>query len=198
MNPRRKQSAVTRAALLDAAAATFPVHGYRATTTALLASTAELTAGALFHHFPDKTAIATAWITERLGSAIQDEWILPLETIRSPEDLRHLCQRRLAVHSPTSPITILTTLNAEVASREPAPAAALAGILNSWHAALAAAFQRARQSSLAHPSIQPDAEAAFLVSLISGMTVAATTPDLRRGALRAMDAYFETLRNPSA
>lgn len=194
MKPRRKQPAATRSALLDAAAATFPVHGYHATGTALLAAASNLTKGALFHHFPDKPTLAAAWIAERLAAAIHDDWISPLDDVRSPVELRELCQRRLATHAGLAHATVLTNLIAEVSTRVPVPAAALDQILASWRNAVAAALQRGKDAGLTHPSVLPDAEAAFLVSLICGLAVAATTQELRRGALRAMDAYFETLR----
>jgi len=196
MKPRHKQPAATRAALLDAASAAFSRHGYHATGTAPLVAAAGLTKGALFHHYPDKPSIATAWVAERLTPAIEQDWIHPLSLLNSPANLRQLCRTQLATPDPLSPLTTLTALTAELANSEPAPAAALENLFASLRNAIADLLQRGKSSSLVHPSVDPQAEATLLLALISGLTVTATTPDLRRGALNAMDAYFETLKAP--
>jgi AcrR family transcriptional regulator len=198
MQPRRKQPAATRAALLDAAGDAFSRLGYHATGTGPLATAAGLTKGALFHHFPDKPTLAAAWIAERLAPAIEAEWVIPLNDGRSPGDLRTLCQRRLAVPDPASPSTTLTALSAEISDSVPQPATALQEILTAWRQATADLLRRGKDAGLVHPSVDPPAESALIVSLVCGLSVAATTPDLRRGALSALGAYFDTLNAPGS
>jgi AcrR family transcriptional regulator len=198
MIQRRKQPVATRAALLDAAGRSFSLHGYHATGTAPLALAAGLTKGALFHHFSDKPSLAAAWITERLAPAVEADWISPLNEGRSPDDLRALVKRRLAIPEPLGPTATLGALGAEISGSVPQPAAALEAIFTAWREAVAALLQRGKDAALVHPSVTPQAESAFFVSLVCGLAVAASTPDLRRGALTAFDAYVETLRAPGA
>jgi len=57
--PRRTaaDAAVTRVAILRAARKLFAARGFSATTTGEIAQVADVTAGALFHHFGDKTGL---------------------------------------------------------------------------------------------------------------------------------------------
>jgi AcrR family transcriptional regulator len=54
---RAEQVAQTRAALIDAGRTLFGRHGFAATSVDDLAREARLTTGALYHHFPTKTAL---------------------------------------------------------------------------------------------------------------------------------------------
>lgn len=54
---RRHYSAATRRALLDAAATEFAAHGYAATSLDVVVGGAQVTKGALYHHFAGKQAL---------------------------------------------------------------------------------------------------------------------------------------------
>jgi AcrR family transcriptional regulator len=57
---RAEQVAQTRAALVDAGRRLFGAQGFRATSVEDLAREARVTTGALYHHFPTKTALFEA------------------------------------------------------------------------------------------------------------------------------------------
>jgi AcrR family transcriptional regulator len=57
---RAEQVAQTRAALIDAGRRLFGADGFRATSVEDLAREARVTTGALYHHFPTKTALFEA------------------------------------------------------------------------------------------------------------------------------------------
>ena len=57
---RAEQVAQTRAALIAAGRRLFGEHGFRATSVEDLAREARVTTGALYHHFPTKTALFEA------------------------------------------------------------------------------------------------------------------------------------------
>lgn len=57
---RRRLTGATRRALLDAAQAQFTQHGYRGTSLDAVVAEAEVTKGALYHHFSGKQAIYEA------------------------------------------------------------------------------------------------------------------------------------------
>ncbi|HSP43474.1 MAG TPA: helix-turn-helix domain-containing protein, partial [Luteolibacter sp.] len=78
MRTRRKQPAVTRRTILEAAGAEFARHGYAGTGLDAIVTRAELTKGALFHHFSDKRAMAVAWIDELLAPSVEECWIAPV------------------------------------------------------------------------------------------------------------------------
>jgi AcrR family transcriptional regulator len=57
---QEERSAVTRGAVLDATIDTLIEHGYANTTVALVASRANVSRGALLHHFPSKSDLLLA------------------------------------------------------------------------------------------------------------------------------------------
>lgn len=55
-----EKSALTRQAILEAAVRCFVDHGYANTTTAMIADEANVSRGAMMHHFPSRSAVMTA------------------------------------------------------------------------------------------------------------------------------------------
>lgn len=64
MLPRQRRSEHTRRQVLDAALDLFSHQGYRATTVKEIAEAAKVSAGNVYHHFPDKEAIFRTLLDE--------------------------------------------------------------------------------------------------------------------------------------
>jgi AcrR family transcriptional regulator len=75
----------TRRRVLDAALAGFLEDGYAQTTIADIRGRSEVSNGALFHHFPNKEAIADALFVEAIASFHEGLWEL---VERKPRSLR--------------------------------------------------------------------------------------------------------------
>ena len=71
MGRRQRYSDSTRRALVDVAEELFAEHGYAATSLDAIAAGAEVSKGALYHHFSGKQAIFEAAV-ERVGSRAAD------------------------------------------------------------------------------------------------------------------------------
>lgn len=197
MKPRKKQPAQTRQAILDAADAEFSLHGYCATGIGGIVLRAELTKGALFHHFPDKRTLAVAWVGERLGAGIEQDWIAPLEGATSLDALRGICRLRCKELRADDATSALVAVAAETAVRDELLAEALEGVFSAWRAALAGFFERGKAAGWIYPAINPEAEAVMLVSAFAGFTVSMKTsraPQARQLFLTAFEGYLETLR----
>jgi AcrR family transcriptional regulator len=197
MQQRKKQPAVTRQAILDAAGGEFSRHGYCGTGIGAIVEAAGLTKGALFHHFPDKRALAAAWIGENLREAHRRTWIEPLEAIRSLDGFRAFCRARCLEMLPGDAASALVSLAAETAAEDSVLAEAFGGVFEAWRQAIATLIERGVAGGWIYRSIQPATEAAFLVSTFSGFTVIAkTSPDesMRRICATALEGYLETLR----
>jgi AcrR family transcriptional regulator len=69
--------------LIDAAAQMFHKNGFTATSMHDVRATAEVTGGALYHHFPTKKELVLAVIAERVRSEIAATWI---DTVRTADD----------------------------------------------------------------------------------------------------------------
>jgi AcrR family transcriptional regulator len=197
MRPRKKQPVKTRRAILDAAGVEFARHGYAGTGLGAIVQRAELTKGALFHHFTDKRAMAVAWIDDLLSTEIGQRWIEPLTGIGSLDGLRAFLRARCLEIRPGDAASALVALTAETAHSDDALGAALERVFSRWRAGLADLLERGKSEGWIHRSIQPPAEAAFLVSAIAGFTVttrAGEGENLRRGSADALEGYLETLR----
>jgi AcrR family transcriptional regulator len=201
MRPRKKQPEKTRRALLAAAGAEFARHGYAGSGLGAIVERAELTKGALFHHFTDKRAMAVAWIDDLLGAEIGERWIAPLQEIGSLDSLRLFLRAACLEMRPGDAASALVALSAETAHADDALATALERVFAGWRAALAELLERGKRERWIHRSIQPPAEAAFLMSAIAGFTVTTRAGDgenLRRGCADALEGYLETLRAQQA
>lgn len=197
MKQRKKQPEQTRKAILVAAGAEFALNGYAGSGLGPIVERAELTKGALFHHFPDKRTLAAAWITEELAAAMKILWIDPLEALSSLDSLRSFCRNRCLELQPGDATSVLVALTAETAAADSVLSAALESVFAAWREAVAAWIERGRSASWIHRSIQPATEAAFFVSLVAGFTVTTKCDPneaVRRDCATAFEAYLETLR----
>jgi TetR/AcrR family transcriptional repressor of nem operon len=68
-----------RERILDAAYTCFVEQGYHATTTHDVLAAAQVTGGALHHHFPTKKKLGLDVINERVARTVQDNWITPVQ-----------------------------------------------------------------------------------------------------------------------
>lgn len=197
MKPRRKQPERTRRAVLEAAGAEFARHGYSATGLGAIVSRADLTKGALFHHFADKRAMALAWIGDLLAPEVAARWVEPLGRIGSLEDLKAHCRGRCMELDPEDATSALVAMTAETAAADQVLGTALERVFAEWRGAFAGLLERGKADGWIHRSIQPAAEAMFLVSAFAGFHVtlrAAADDAARRACSTAIEAYLETLR----
>ncbi len=80
----RTQGLPTRARLLHAAYTEFQEQGYRQARLSRILAGAGVTKGALYHHFPDKWALAIAVIDQTLAAHIETTWIAPWSLSQDP------------------------------------------------------------------------------------------------------------------
>lgn len=197
MNQRKKQPERTRQVILQAAGNGFASQGYSATGLGGIVEAAGLTKGALFHHFRDKQSLAVAWISHDLSDGIASVWIDPLQGVTSLDGLKSLCRTRCLELHPGDPLSALVALTAETAASDAVLREASATLFARLREAFAALIDRGKSAGWIHRSIQPPAEAAFIVSSLAGLTVTAkANPEesTRRSGAGALEAYLETLR----
>ena len=197
MKQREKRPARTRQAILDAAAAEFSLHGYAGTGLGAIVARADLTKGALFHHFPDKQSLAAAWIGEHLADSINEMWVAPLQAMGSLDALRTFCRTRCLELRPGDATSALVALTAETTVSAPVLGAALTGVLAAWREGVACLLERGKAGAWIHRSIQPAVEAGFLVAAFCGFSVTTQGSEdegPRRACATALEGYLETLR----
>lgn len=194
---RKKQPAQTRQAILEAAGQEFSLNGYSGTGLGSIVTRAGLTKGALFHHFADKRSLAMAWAVDVLAPALSIQWITPLESLNSLDELRSFGRTRCMEIRAGDAISTLVSLTAETATAYPVLGESFGGIFSTWRSALATLLERGKSDGWIHRSIQPAVEASFLVSVLSGFSVTtkcATDDQVLRACAAALEVYLETLR----
>jgi len=83
---RRNDPAGVRSRILDAAFSLFQEQGYNATSVHDISAAAQVTGGALHHHFHTKKAIGLAVIAERVSSAIEETWLEPMRSAKTARE----------------------------------------------------------------------------------------------------------------
>jgi AcrR family transcriptional regulator len=197
MRTRKKQPAVTKRRILEAAGEEFARHGYAGTGLDAIVTRAELTKGALFHHFSDKRAMAVAWIEEVLAPSVEERWIAPVAELASLDAVKGFFRARCLEMETTDATSAWVTMTAGASIADDVLAASLDQVFTAWREALAVMLERGKSEGWIHRSIQPAAEAVFLVSAIAGFCLTARSAmndSARRGCAAAIEAYLETLR----
>ncbi|MFD2261511.1 TetR/AcrR family transcriptional regulator [Lacibacterium aquatile] len=172
-----------RRRVLSVAAEAFQARGYHATSMHDIMALAQMTGGALYHHFPTKKALALAVITETVAAEVQATWIDPL--LKAParqailgifEEIAAGLEDRQRVQG--CPVNNLAL---ELSLADPDFRAALKGLFDRWRAAL-----RDRLATEATPLPASDM-ADLIVATYSGAMALAKTDQsaapLRNGAL---------------
>jgi len=196
MKQRKKQPEVTRQAILQAAGEEFARHGYAGTGLSSIVMRTGLTKGALFHHFPDKRALAVSWAQENLASEMQTLWLEPLSGLDSLDALRAFLRARCFGIKTDDALSVMVSLAAECFA-EPVLGPALAAVHASWQTAVGGLLDGGKSAGWIHRSIQSSAEASLLVAAFCGFTVAikcSPGENTRRSCAGALEGYLETLR----
>ena len=196
----------TRRRILEAAYKEFYRHGFQGGSINNIVVQAGITKGALFHHFPDKNALAFAVIDEFLLPAVQRWWVDPLAEADDPiaaiQDVFHRFRKRIEQESPETgyiyngcPIcnyaTEMSPLDEEFRSR-------LHKLYSTWRTAIAEALAQGQFGGSVRKDVRPADEAAFLVATIAGTAStgkAAQKLSLYQHVFRATDRYLESLRS---
>jgi TetR/AcrR family transcriptional regulator, transcriptional repressor for nem operon len=194
---RKKQPMVTRQAILDSAGIEFSMHGYAASGIGTVVARAGVTKGAVFHHFPDKEALAVAWIGDALAPAIHSKWITPLPAVDALDEFKDFCRARCLEMRAGDPLSALVSLSMEVSAGHPAISAPLEVLLTNVRDAFASLLERGKSAAWIHRSVQPAVEGAFLMSVFCGFSVTTRCRDdaqARATCATAVETYLDTLR----
>ncbi|WP_338284949.1 TetR/AcrR family transcriptional regulator [Luteolibacter sp. LG18] len=206
MSRRPRDPSATRSAVLQASFDEFYRNGFQGGSLNRIVDRAELTKGALFHHFPDKAALAIALVDERLFPAMETRWFQPLQETADPvTTLRDLIRGHVARIEKEGPEGFLFhgcpigNLATEMAPLDDVLRGKLDALYTAWREAISGALRRGQKAGIVHASIDPEAEAVFVVASLTGTaTQAKTARDFRifQLSLKALEGYLETLRNP--
>ena len=177
-NPRKNDPQGLRTRILDAAAELFQIRGYFATSMQDLMQAAEVTGGALHHHFPSKKSLGLAVIAERVAPTVRETWIEPLHAASSlrkavsgvfAEIIASIETRGRVAGCPLNNLALELTLS------DPQFRESINEVFAEWQGALAERLGATRRGARLERSKRMHA-AAFIISSYSGaMTLAKTS-----------------------
>ncbi|MFD3805995.1 TetR/AcrR family transcriptional regulator [Streptomyces sp. NPDC058611] len=176
VDPARRQA--RRRHIINAATELFAVKGFERTTTAEICKTAGMSAGNLFHYFPNKRAIFHAVFeddehdgatkTERFAAArtADDPWTALLDTVD------------LLAAPAAEPLVPALVMEAMIqAYRDPELEALLSRDNDEERSTITALLHNAAAAGQIDPALDPDNTAAWVMALIASLyTSAATDP----------------------
>lgn len=181
-----------RKKVLDVAEDAFQARGYHASSIGDLMAAADVSGGALHHHFPTKKALALAVIDERVAAAVEETWIAPvLAAASAREGVRAVFEAVAAELEQQGFVRgcPLNNLAHELSLADPDFRLALAGVFAGWRRAIADKV-RADQQAGRDEGTDPERFAALTVAAYSGaMSMAKTAQDA--GVLRDCLAGLE-------
>ena len=166
----------TREKILFAAYKEFHLNGFQSASLSHILAHTGVTKGALYHHFPNKTALGYAVVDEVIARRIHLSFIQPIERFDDPvEGFIEFIQNAGDAFSMTDielgcPLSVLAQ---EMAPIDEGFRTRLTAIYEQWRSAIAAVLSRARSDGLILQAIDTEAMAATLMSIMEGSLSAA-------------------------
>ncbi len=166
-----KQPDITHQKLLEAAFHEVHLYGFQAASLGQILGRAQVTKGALYHHFSDKKSLGLAIINELISPYIRANFIQPLQTTEYPlQTLIELIQRPSTMQSDEM-VKLGCPLNNLLQEMSPVDndfRHALNTVLEEWRSCIAQALQRGQQAGQIRVDINPDHIALFVVAALEG------------------------------
>jgi TetR/AcrR family transcriptional repressor of nem operon len=188
-----------RQKVLNAAASLFQSQGYNATSMRDLQQAAEVSAGAMYHHFPTKKACGLGVIRECVGPAVYATWLRPLaEAPCAKSGIEHVLTAIVDELEQAQRVRgcPLNNLTLELALVDPEYRVEIAKIFAMWERTIAEKLQSDIEGRRLK-SMDVEAFATFVVATCSGaMALAKAEQNVRalktcRGELSAALGKFE-------
>lgn len=193
----------TREALLEAAFEEMHSQGFRGASLDSILRRTGVTKGALYHHFPNKTALGYAVVDEivlpraaRTWQTLLDDGAEPIETLLriGNEKAGFSCEQQIALGCPVN------NLVQEMAGLDEGFRERLNRILTSWRETIETALRRGQQRNQVRPDIDAAQAAAFMVAAFEGsfgLAKCAHNPELLDTCMAGLASYVESLRPPA-
>ena len=202
MNTQRNPEQ-TRQELLEAGFWEIHRSGFRSASLENILAQTGVTKGALYHHFPNKTALGYAVVEELLGPWIRREWTLSAE---QGDDVIALMKDRILEHydGPDGEFVKcgcpLNNLIQEMSGLDEGFRLRLDQIIRDWVATVSSLLERGIESGQLRADLDASSAAHFIVASLEGIAGAVKSAgDKERGrpALQGLLNYLDSLRSSS-
>ncbi len=166
----------TREKILFAAYKEFHLNGFQSASLSHILAHTGVTKGALYHHFPNKTALGYAVVDEVIARRIHLSFIEPIAHFDDPIDGFIAFVRDAGKTFSMTDIELgcpLSVLAQEMAPIDEGFRTRLTAIYEQWRGAIAGVLQRAQREGRINAAIDTGAMSATLMSIMEGSLSAA-------------------------
>jgi TetR/AcrR family transcriptional regulator, transcriptional repressor for nem operon len=190
----------TKRVLLEVAFQEIHLHGFQATSITNILENTELSKGALYHHFKNKTELGYAVVDEVLKPMFVEAWIIPLE--KSSDVVSTIIEiinqhREQACSEMLSRGCPLNNLVAEMSPIDEGFRIRLEAILTLWKNKLSEAFQKSIEKGLLKENLDPVSISEFIIAIIEGVSSLSKNSQSTTvidSCMHEMIYYLESLR----
>jgi AcrR family transcriptional regulator len=191
----------TRQIILEAALREIHRRGFQASSLSNILAETGLTKGALYHHFPNKTALGYAVVDDLLAGMVQQTFIAPLQGCEDPiECLQDLLERAIQTAGPADLLLgcPVNNLALEMSPADEGFRQRINQIYNDWRDGIAAAFAAGQQRGLIRADADCRSAAIFILGALAGCrSLAKNAQEMApmQACASNLRAYLETLRS---
>jgi TetR/AcrR family transcriptional regulator, transcriptional repressor for nem operon len=188
----------TRGRLLEAAFKEVYRHGFQGADIDAVVERAQVTKGALYHHFDGKEALGYAVVDEFIMQITRDKWLLPLQSGLNPIDtLIEIVQDTSLAPPQVGGGCPLNNLAQEMSPLDEGFRQRLAFVFNAWQGAIAMALQEGQERGLVRRDVNPSETSTYIVAVYEGyISLAKNAQDdkLLNSGMQRITRYLESLR----
>jgi TetR/AcrR family transcriptional regulator, transcriptional repressor for nem operon len=197
---RFRDPARTRERLLRAAFRKVYKSGFQSASVDEILATANVTKGALYHHFESKEALGYAVIDEVVATFPRERWLLPLERSKNKNPINALIG--IVKEIPARPKDVksgcpLVNLAQEMSSLDEQFRKRLERIFHSWRAGIVVALRSGQSQGTVRRDLVPEEAASFLIAMVEGYEVLAKNaqdPKVWNMGIRNIVDWLNSLR----
>lgn len=192
----------TRQRLLEAASQEIYTSGFRGASLDTILAAAEVTKGALYHHFESKEALGHAVLEEVIAAEGREKWQRRLQ--RSEDPITALVQAIRATSLLPEHVKGGCALNNLAQEMSPVDAAfrkQIAELFQDWESAIAQALRRGQLRGVVRKDVDVHEVGTFIVAAYEGyisLAKSAQDASVLRSGIRNLVSYLESLRVPGS
>jgi len=190
----------TRQRLLEAASQEIYTSGFRSASLETILDTAQVTKGALYHHFESKDALGHAVLDEVIAKEGRGKWQDRLQENEDPiTALIEAIQATSLLPEHVNGGCALNNLAQELSPVDEGFRNRISELFHDWETAIAQALRRGQARRLVRKDVDVDEVATFIVAAYEGyLSLAKGSQDAGklRAGIRNLIGYVESLRVP--
>jgi AcrR family transcriptional regulator len=200
MESAEKPDTSARDQILQAAYAEIYRHGFQAASLNNILANTSLTKGALYHHFPNKTALGYAVVEEIIQTRLLDYWLRPVEDADDPLGALIQLLTQAGDTMTMEDVTLgcpLNNLSQEMSPIDEGFRQRINHVFTLWRAGFTKALARGQANAKIRVDIHPAETATFIIATMEGcvgMAKNAQDPELLFTCAKKLMDYLESLR----